>query len=131
MMTDDHPNAKMGKDVVDHVNSGAKGDGPLWDKHWDPGFVSIEGDGMKHEGRPAVEEKHKQWFESVKMHSCTAHGPYVTPNGFCVRYDLDCESTDGTWPRMQMDEIGVYTVENGKVVKEEFFGRPMSCPSEG
>lgn len=125
MLTIADPIAQMAQDVVDHANSGAENDGPIWDKHWHPDFVSLEGDGMRHEGRKAVEEKHKQWHSTVKMHSCTAHGPYATKNGFCVRYELDCESTDGTWPRMQMDEIGVYTVENGKVVKEEFFGRPM------
>ncbi len=131
MMNEKHPNAVMGKAVVDHVNSGATSDAPLWDKHWHPDFVSIEGDGQEFRGRAAVVEKHKHWAESVTMHSCKAHGPYVTPNGFCVRYELDCESKDGSWPRMQMDEVAVYTVEGGKVVREEFFGRPMPCMSEG
>lgn len=125
MITEEHPNAKIGKAVVAHVNSGATSDAPLWDKFWHPDFVSIEGDGMQWAGRPAVEEKHKQWNQMVTMHACTAHGPYVTTNGFCVRYELDAESKDGSWPRMKMDEIGVYTVKDGKVVREEFFGRPM------
>lgn len=125
MLTAADPIAKMAQDVVDHANSGADCDGPLWDKHWHNDFVSIEADGMTHEGRPAVEEKHKEWHGMVTMHSCKAHGPYATKNGFCVRFEMDCEAKDGSWPRMEMDEIGVYTVENGKVVKEEFFGRPM------
>ena len=125
MLTVADPIAKIAQEVVDHANSGAESDFPLWDKHWHDDFVSIESDGMKFEGRKAVEAKHAEWFKTVTMHSCSAHGPYATPNGFCVRYEMDCESKDGSWPRMQMDEIAVYTVENGKVVKEEFFGRPM------
>ncbi|USO00186.1 MAG: nuclear transport factor 2 family protein [Phycisphaeraceae bacterium] len=125
MITVDHPIAKIAQDVVDHVNSGAASDVPLWDKHWHPEFVSVEGDGMTHTGKENVLEKHKMWHDSVTMHACTAHGPYVTQNGFCVRYELDCEANDGSWPRMTMDEIAVYTVRDGKVVREEFFGRPM------
>lgn len=125
MLTVTDPIAKLAQDVVDHVNSGATSDAPIWDKHWDDGFVSIEADGREFKGRAAVEQKCEEWFATVTMHACQAHGPYATPNGFCVRYEIDCESKDGSWPRMQMDEIGVYTVENGKVVREEFFGRPM------
>jgi len=130
MIDENHPNAKIGKAVVDHINSGATSDEPLWDRHWSDDFVSIEGDGREWAGRAEVLEKHKQWAEGVTMHSCTAHGPYVTPNGFCVRYEIDAESKDGSWPRMQMDEVAVYTVRDNKVVREEFFGRPMPCPSQ-
>lgn len=125
MLNPDHPLVKIGKEVVDHVNSGAASDAPLWDRHWHPDFVSIEGDGREWAGRAAVMEKHKEWGDTVIMHSCTAHGPYITPNGFCVRYEIDAESKDGSWPRMKMDEIGVYTVKDNKVVREEFFARPM------
>ncbi len=125
MLTMANPVAKIAQEVVDHVNSGAESDFPLWDKHWHPEFVSVEGDGMDFKGRPAVEEKHRQWAETVTCHAVKAHGPYATPNGFCIRYELDAEAKDGSWPRMQMDEIGVYTIEDGKVVREEFFGRPM------
>ena len=125
MIDTKHPNAVLGQAVVDHVNSGAHDDGPLWDRHWASEFTSVEGDGTEYVGRANVEQKCREWLSKVTVHACTAHGPYVTPNGFCVRYEIDCEGNDGMFPRMTADEIAVYTVQDGKVVREEFFGRPM------
>lgn len=125
MLTTKHPNAVIGQAVVDHVNSGAIDDASIWDKHWNPDFVSVESDGQEYAGRDAVAAKCEQWMASMTVHGCTAHGPYVTPNGFCVRYEIDLEAKDGSFPRMQADEIAHYTIKNGKVVREEFFGRPM------
>ena len=118
-------NAAIGREVIEFVNKGSSDDGPLWDRHWHPDFVSVEGDGQEFKGREAVRQKQLGWYDTVTMHSCVADGPWVTPGGFCVRYTIDVESKDGTWPRMKMEEIAVYTVENGKVVREEFFGPPM------
>lgn len=132
MITTNDPIALLAQEVVDHVNAGSLDDGPLWDKHWHPEFVSVEGDGSEYKGRQAVENKCKGWYEAMTVHGVKAHGPYVTPSGFCVRYEVDFEAKDGSMPRMVMDEIAVYTVENGKVVREAFFGRPMpACGCSG
>ena len=125
MINTDHPNAVMGQAVVEHVNAGSTDDGPIWDKYWHPEFVSVEADGREYAGRDAVKAKCEEWMGMMTVHSCTAHGPYVTPNGFSIRYELDFEAKDGSFPRMQADEIAHYTVKDGKVVREEFFARPM------
>lgn len=116
---------EIGRAVVDHVNSGAKVDRPLWDKHYSDNFVSAEADGMSWEGKAKVQEKHDWWNGNMTVHSCVAEGPFVTKNGFCVRYEMDMEAKDGSMPRTTMREIGVYTVNGGKVVREEFFMEPM------
>jgi len=116
----------IGKAVVDHVNSGATSDKPLWDKHYHDNFVSAEADGMSWEGKAKVQEKHDWWNGMMTVHSCAAQGPFVTKNGFCVYYEMEMEAKDGSMPRTKTKEVGVYTVKDGKVVREEFFMEPMS-----
>ena len=51
-------------------------------------------------------------------------GPYVhPPNRFGVRYKAEVtQKTSGQ--RMTLREIAVYSVEEGKIVREEFFMLP-------
>ena len=118
-------NASIGRAVVNHINGGNHDDTPLWDAHWHPDFVSVEGDGTAYEGRPAVKDKCEWWVNNHTVHSCTASGPFAGERGFVVHYEMDVEPKDGSWPRMTMKEVGVYTVDNGKVVREEFWYAPM------
>jgi hypothetical protein len=122
--TSDPACATIGEAVVAHVNSGAESDRPLWDQHFDPGFTSVEGDGSAYEGIDAVQKKCDEWLAAHTIHSCVAEGPFVGAGGFAVRYAMDLEPNDGSWPRTRMTEIGVYTVNNGKVVREEFWYGP-------
>jgi ketosteroid isomerase-like protein len=113
-------NHRIGQDVVDHVNSGIDSDAPLWDKHYHPDFESVEGDGTTHKGRAQVQEKHNWWNGMMTVHSVSAEGPFVGDSGFTVMFTMDVEAKDGSQPRSTMREIGVYTVKDGKVVREEF-----------
>ena len=119
--TSDPTCATIGAAVVTHVNSGAESDRPLWEQHFDPGFTSVEGDGTSYEGMDAVQKKGDEWMAAHTVHSCRAEGPFVGSDGFAGRYELDVEPKDGSWPRTVMSEIGVYTVRDGKVVREEFW----------
>jgi hypothetical protein len=47
------------------------------------------------------------------------HGPFVAHDRFVVQYDMDVTDT-GSKKRMQLSEIGVYAVKDGKIVREEF-----------
>ncbi len=120
-----NPNAAIGKAVVDYINSGAKSDAALWDAHYDPGFSSVEQDGTTHTGRDKVQEKHDWWNGAHTVHSVKAEGPYLGHSGFSAIIQIDVEAKDGSFPRMTMQEIATYTVETGKVVREEFMMPPM------
>jgi len=113
-------NREIGQAVVAHVNSGATSDEPLWDECYAPNFTSVEADGMTHTGREEVLKKHQQWLDTHTVHSMKAVGPFVGPSGFSVIYEFDVEAKDGSMPRLTMQEVGVYTVADGKVVREEF-----------
>jgi ketosteroid isomerase-like protein len=44
---------------------------------------------------------------------------YVNGDEFVVRFTMDV-TPKATGKRMKMDEVGVYTVKNGKIVAERF-----------
>lgn len=99
-----------------------------WDKIQDELFaenaVSVEPPdtpGMKSvEGLAAIKEKGRQFNESVEeMHDGYSTDPVVAGNFFSIAMGLD--ATMKGMGRMRMDEIAVYEVKDGKIVKEQFF----------
>jgi len=73
------------------------------------------------EGIEAVRGKNDWWVENHEVHSSSVHGPF--PHGddrFAVRFEFDITNKP-SGQRMQMEEIGVYTVADGKIVREEYF----------
>lgn len=87
-------------------------------------IVSIEATPMPEIGREmkgieAVKGKNQWWSENHEVHSMDVMGPYPHDDRFIVGFKLDATPKGGE--RMQMHELGLYTVENGKIVKEEFF----------
>jgi len=79
---------------------------------------SIEEDGTVFEGAKGVAEKGAWWKSAFTVLSMTATGPYVSSTGFTVVYDGRVRSADGT--EIAIREAGVYTVEDGRIVREEF-----------
>jgi len=116
--------AQIAKDLVAHCNTEHEDmiahDCVLWDKHFAPDFISIEGDGKTYQGRDAMIAKYKEWQASTKMHSCKVTGPFLGQDSFSVIFEIDMESNTGEFPRMTMQEVAIYTVKDNKVVKEEF-----------
>jgi len=75
------------------------------------------------EGLAGVREKAAAWYESNEVHSCAVEGPFPHGDRFAVTFDLDVTSKAGPMAgqRIRMKEVGLYTVRDGKVVREEFF----------
>lgn len=91
-------------------------------KYWSDDIVSIEameGDMARLEGRAAVEGKGEWWYANHEVHNLAVEGPYVNGDQFAVRFTLDVTPKGGQ--RMEMDEIALYTVRDGKIVEERFF----------
>jgi hypothetical protein len=71
-------------------------------------------------GREAISQKGKQFGEMVEeMHGGFTGAPQVAGNYFSVAMGMDC--TMKGQGRMKMDEICVYEVKDGKIMKEQFF----------
>jgi hypothetical protein len=72
-------------------------------------------------GKEAVAGKNTWWIENHEVHSAKVEGPF--PHGtdqFAVLFDYDVTSKPMK-QRMQMKEVAVYTVANGKIAREQFF----------
>ena len=88
--------------------------------YWDDNIVSLEpndGPMARVEGREALLQKHAWWNENAEVHDSKAEGPFVFEDQFAVRYDMDV-TMDGE--RTRMKEVGLYTVNDGKIVEERF-----------
>ncbi len=72
------------------------------------------------EGLDAIREKGRQFEAMVEeMHGGYSTPPIVGGNHFSVAMGMDC--TMKGMGRIKMDEIAVYEVKDGKIVKEQFF----------
>jgi SnoaL-like protein len=108
--------------VAGLIRSGATAE--VEDKFLAPGIESVEGVGvsMAFAGKKAVLAKYRGWEADHEIHAMNVDGPWVGATGFALRYTLDA-TQKSTGQRHQMEEIAVYTVKNGKIVREEFHFR--------
>ena len=97
------------------------------DTLYDKEIVSVEGRASEGEspekrGIDQVREKTDWWLNNMEVHGFKASGPFVGHDRFVVQYDADVTDKNSK-KRMQLSEVGVYTVKNGKIVREEFLPR--------
>jgi len=91
-------------------------------KFWSDDIVSREpmtGDMAELKGRKAVEGKTQWWNANHEVHDLKVEGPYVHGDQFVVRFKLDV--TPKGQKRIHLDEVGLYTVRNSRIVEESFF----------
>jgi hypothetical protein len=71
-------------------------------------------------GMDAIRAKTAVWDESVvEIHKAFVSDPIVTGSHFAVTMENDITFNDKG--RIQINEICVYEVQNGKIVREQFF----------
>jgi len=72
-------------------------------------------------GLDAVRKKSEWWVANNEVHSFQVDGPFIGEGDkFAVYYNYDITSK----PRKQramMEEMALYTVKDGKIVREQFF----------
>ncbi len=74
-----------------------------------------------HKGLEAVKGKATWWVENHEVHDLKATGPFLHGDDrFSVIFELDVTSKP-MGQRLNLHEVGVYTVKDGKIVHEEFF----------
>lgn len=87
--------------------------------------VSIEPHGTQDfqqetKGLDAIIEKGKKWSEMVaEVHGIKVSQPLVGDQSFALTMFMDVEMKERG--RMQMTELCVYNVKDGKIVSEQFF----------
>ena len=90
---------------------------------YDPDIVSVEGDGKETAGQAQVIKKSEDWVSDKTFHGETVAGPFyngANPNQFVVYFTLDI-TPKATGKRITREEVGVYTVKNDLITREQFF----------
>jgi hypothetical protein len=95
---------------------------------YDPEAISVEAapmpgaDGTETRGVDGIRGKHEWWASAMDVHSDSTEGPYLHGDDrFAMIFEFDVTSKQDN-SRMQMKEVGIYTVNDaGKIVREEFF----------
>lgn len=118
--------AAVAEELVSFCRAGRNQD--AIDALYSPDIVSIESMGNEQmpremKGIDAIRQKNRWWGENNTVHSATIEGPFVGEGDkFAVYYNYDVTSKP-TGKRNQMEEMALYTVKDGKVVREQFFYR--------
>ena len=87
--------------------------------------VSVEAGvppGMEREakGLAVAKAKGEWWVANHEIHSASVTGPWPHDDRFVVGFQYDVTNKP-SGKRMKMDEVGLYFIRNGKIVREEFF----------
>jgi hypothetical protein len=86
-----------------------------------PNIVSIEADGQETVGQMPVMQKSERWAADKTINGETARGPFFNgPNQFAVDFTLDI-TRKASGERVNLREIAVYTVQDEKITREQFF----------
>jgi hypothetical protein len=87
-------------------------------------IVSVEPrpmEGMPAEMRGLDQVRGKtEWFMNAhEVHGSKVSDPFVARDTFAVKFEVDV-TEKASKKRMQMSQVGVYRVKDGKVAREEF-----------
>ena len=116
----------VGKKLVELCREGKNEE--AMDALYSTNIVSIEPFGggnmpARMEGIEAIKGKSAWWVANHEIHKAEIDGPCPHGDRFIVRFKYDVTAKAGPMAgkRFSMDESGLYTVKDGKVVQEEFF----------
>lgn len=80
---------------------------------------SMDGGSPETRGIDGVRGKVDWWVNEMEVHNLKVGGPFVAHDRFVVQYDLTVGNKK-TGEKMELSEVGVYTVKDGRIVREEF-----------
>ncbi len=95
-------------------------------------IVSVEPRAMENmpaemRGIDQVRGKTEWWEKNMEVHNAKVSGPFVARDTFVVQFEIDV-TDKASKKRMQMSEVGIYTVKDSKVAREEFL--PLAQKNE-
>ena len=114
---------EVGRKLVELCNSGKAEE--AMEALYAPDIVSVEAMSMPNmpaemRGMSAVREKGKWWNDNHTIHSASCKGPFPHGDRFACYFTFDVTNKPSS-QRFTMEEVALYTVKDGKIVREEFF----------
>lgn len=109
----------VAKQFVDLCNQGKNFD--VMRTLYAPDIVSVEGDGSETAGQGAVIKKSENWVADKSFDGQTIRGPFFNgPNQFAIIF-IHQVTPKATGKQITLEEVGIYTVKNDKITREQFF----------
>jgi SnoaL-like domain len=71
-------------------------------------------------GKAAIHAKSKWWADNHIVHEAQVDGPYPHDDRFAVHFVFEITHKPSD-KRFTMKEVGLFTVQNDKITREEFF----------
>ena len=105
--------------LVEHCRKGSYEE--CYQELYSPDIVSVENDGTQVKGFDGIQKKGKDWNEGIEEFKDSSVGdPVVSGNYFSVPMSMTLKFK-GAEQQTDFREICVYQVQDGKIVKEQFF----------
>jgi hypothetical protein len=103
------------------------------DRFYADTIVSVEamdflGQGREMHGKATVHAKNTAWLTDNEVHRAAVSGPFVSPQRFALLIDFDW-TRESTGQRTRLQEVCLYTVENGQIIRDEFLYGAMTSGS--
>ncbi len=118
--------------LVEACRAGREATHAMQNAIYSPDAVSVEPqamgpDGAEVAGLAAIQGKGEWWYDNNTVHALETEGPFVHGDRFSVIFTMDVTANAGPMAgqRFQGREVGLYTTNNGKITKEQFFAPPM------
>jgi hypothetical protein len=117
--------AAVAEELVSLCRAGRNAD--AINSFYSPDIVSVESMGnetmpREMKGIDAIRGKNQWWAENNEVHSAKVDGPFLADDKFAVYYNYDV-TFKPTGKRQPMEEMALYEVKDGKIVREQFFYR--------
>jgi ketosteroid isomerase-like protein len=71
-------------------------------------------------GIAAIKGKGEWWRNNHEIHAASVTGPWPHGDRFVVGFQYEV-TFKPSGQRMKMDEVGLFTIKDGKIIREEFF----------
>ncbi|MNT64249.1 SnoaL-like domain protein [compost metagenome] len=114
---------EVGKKLVELCNKGQHL--KAVDTLYSDDIVSVEAEEMpgmplEMKGIEAIRQKNVAWDKENETDKFEAQGPFAHGDSFAVHFKMSGKSKTTGKP-FSGEEVGIYTVKDGKIVREEFF----------
>lgn len=86
-----------------------------------PDIVSVEGDGKETAGQQQVIKKSEDWVADKSFDFQSIKGPYYNGDSQFAVHFTHKVTPKATGKQITLEEVGVYTVKNDKITREQFF----------
>jgi ketosteroid isomerase-like protein len=89
-----------------------------------PDCVSIEATGQAHHGHAGIEAKLEQWQAMQNGVRWNLRNVFVGDDVICIEWDAEVTLRDGRV--VQMPEVAVHEIEDGRIARERYYYNPLA-----